>query len=311
MNRKSNLLLSVLMPVYNGEKYVAEAVESILNQTFTDFEFIIFNDGSTDRSLEILQRYAQQDNRIRLISRENRGLVKTLNEGLSQAKASLIARMDQDDVAFPDRFDLQVRFMKQHPEVACVGGYSEIIDDAGRVLTLLKAPENDEQIQILALKGHGSITHPAAMYRKALVDELGGYREEFEAAEDLDLWLRLGEIGSLANIPNPVIKYRFLASSVSGKNFALQKQSAKNACQEAWVRRSVSCHFEGGDWRPTNDTKSQFEYFIKFGWWAFSYRKRRTALIYGLKAVNLLTFNLEGWRLLICALIKPLPTSNL
>lgn len=302
--------ISVVMPVYNAERYIAEAVESILNQTFTDFEFIIINDGSTDRSLEILQCYARQDSRIRLISRENRGLVKTLNEGLALAKAPLIARMDADDVAFLDRFHLQVQFMDQHPEVVCIGGYWEIIDDAGRVLTLLKVPEDNEQIQDLILKGHASITHPSAMFRKAQVQELGGYRGEFEAAEDLDLWLRLGEIGLLANIPYPVIKYRFLASSVSGQNLTLQKQSAQSACQQAWIRRNVKYSYEGADWRPANTKKSRFDFHLKFGWWAFNYRQRNTALLYGIKAIKLLPGNLEGWRLLICALIKPLPACN-
>lgn len=302
--------ISVVMPVYNAERYIAEAIQSILNQTFSDFEFIIINDGSTDRSLEILQRYTSQDSRIRLISRENRGLVKTLNEGLTLAKAPLIARMDADDVAFLDRFHLQAQFMDQHPEVVCVGGYWEVIDDAGRVLTLLKVPEDNEQIQDLILKGHASITHPSAMFRKSQVQELGGYRGEFEAAEDLDLWLRLGEIGLLANIPHPVIKYRFLASSVSGKNLTLQKQSALNACQQAWNRRNVEYNFEFDGWRPTDDKKSRFDFHLKFGWWAFNYRQRNTALLYGLKAIKLLPGNIEGWRLLICALIKPLPACN-
>lgn len=303
--------ISVLMPVYNAERYVGEAVESILKQTFTDFEFIIINDGSTDRSLEILQRYAKQDNRIRLISRENRGLVKTLNEGLSLAKAPLIARMDADDIAYPDRFMLQKQFLDKNPDVVCLGGYFEIIDEAGRALTHLKVPLDDITIQDLALKGHSAIAHPAAMLRFSAVKQVGGYREAFKAAEDLDLWLRLGEIGQLANIPYPVLHYRFLSSSVSGQNAALQKQSARNACEEAWARRKVKYYFEGGDWRPTNEVKSQFDFFLKFGWWAFNYRQRKTALLYGMKATVLMPSNREGWRLLLCACIKPLPESKL
>lgn len=303
--------ISVLMPVYNAERYVGKAVESILKQTFTDFEFIIINDGSTDRSLEILQRYAKQDNRIRLISRENRGLVKTLNEGLSLAKAPLIARMDADDIAYPDRFMLQKQFLDKNPDVVCLGGYFEIIDEAGRALTHLKVPLDDIAIQDLALKGHSAIVHPAAMLRLSAIKQVGGYREAFNAAEDLDLWLRLGEIGQLANIPFPVLHYRFLTSSISGQNAALQKRSARNACKEAWARRMVKSNFEGGDWRPTNEVKSQFDFFLKFGWWAFNYRQRKTALFYGMKATVLMPFNREGWRLLLCSLVKQLPECKL
>jgi glycosyltransferase involved in cell wall biosynthesis len=299
--------ISVLMPVYNAERYVGEAVKSILKQTYTDFEFIIINDGSTDRSLQILQHYAQQDNRIHLISRENCGLVKTLNEGLALAKSPLLARMDADDVAYPDRFILQKQFLDQNPNVVCLGGYFEIIDEAGRALTLLKVPLDDKTIQDLALKGHSAIVHPAAMLRLSAVTHAGGYREAFKAAEDLDLWLRLGEIGQLANIPSPVLHYRFLSSSVSGQNASLQKQSAKNACQEAWARRKVDYLFEGGDWRPTYEAKSQFDFFMRFGWWAFNYHQRYAAIVYGFKAVTLLPWNLAGWRLLLCAIIKPLP----
>lgn len=309
MTTTTSPAISVLMPVYNAERYITGAVESILNQTLTEFEFIIINDGSSDRSLEILQRFAQQDTRIRLINRENKGLVKTLNEGLTLAKAPLIARMDADDMAYPDRFILQKEFMGQNPNVVCLGGYFEIIDGAGRPLTLLRPPLDDETIQELALKGHSAIAHPVAMLRLSAVKQVGGYREAFKAAEDLDLWLRLGEIGQLANIPYPLLQYRFVSSSISGQNASLQKQSAKNACQEAWARRKVSYQFEGGDWRPTHEAKSRFNYLMKFGWWAFNYRQRGTAIIYGLKAIALLPWNLDGWRLLVCALIKPLPTT--
>lgn len=299
--------ISVIMPIYNTGRYVAETIESILKQTFTDFEFIIINDGSIDSSLEILQHYAQLDSRIRLISRENRGYAKTLNEGLSLANAPLIATIDSDDVAFVDRLFLQVQFMEKHPEVVCVGGYFEIIDEAGRVITLLKVPLDNEQIQDSALKGHCPIPHSAAMYRKSNVDQSGGYNEEIKMAGDFELWLRLGETGLLANIPHPVVKYRMLSNSISGQNPICQKQEFFNACQKAWNRRNVEYNFEFTDWRPDSTKKSRFDFNLKLGWWAFNYQQRKTALIYGLKAVILMPFNSEGWRLLICALIKPLP----
>ena len=303
--------ISVLMPVYNGEKYLDEALRSILEQTFSDFEVIIINDGSTDNSLQILERYTQKDQRIRLVSRENRGLVATLNEGLALAKAPLIARMDADDIAYPERFKLQKQFLDENPEVVCTGGYIEMIDYAGRVLTLLTMPLDDQSIQELMLKGHAAIVHPASMMRADTMKAIGGYKEEYKAAEDLDLWLRLGEMGKLANIPQLILRYRFLATSISGSNAALQKQSAYNACKAAWLRRQVNYEFEGGDWRPTDRPESQFEFCLRFGWWAFNYQQRKTALIYGLKAVRLLPWKQDGWRLFICALLKPSPKRTL
>ena len=131
-------LISVCMPVYNAKRYLGEAVESILSQTFRDFEFLIIDDGSTDRSLAILQRYAAQDARIRLSSEPNAGYVVRLNEMLHQARGDLIARMDADDVALPERFARQVEFLRSHPEVDVVGGAHENIDSKGHLLNIHK-----------------------------------------------------------------------------------------------------------------------------------------------------------------------------
>ena len=126
--------VSVCMPVYNTERYVAEAVESILAQTLGDFEFVIIDDGSTDGSRAILEPYAKQDDRIRLISRPNTGIIGARNEALGLAKGELIAVMDSDDVALPERFEVQVAYLREHPEVVCLGSKVQCIDEAGRFL---------------------------------------------------------------------------------------------------------------------------------------------------------------------------------
>jgi glycosyltransferase involved in cell wall biosynthesis len=122
--------ISVLMPVYNTERYVAEAVESILAQTFRNFEFLIIDDGSTDRSLSILKRYAERDPRIYLVSRPNTGYVIALNEMLAMARGEFIARIDADDIALPERFEVQVAYLREHPEVVCLGSKVQFIDEA-------------------------------------------------------------------------------------------------------------------------------------------------------------------------------------
>jgi len=298
-------IISVLMPVYNAEKYIQAAVESILKQTFTDFEFIIINDGSTDGTLKILEDYALQDERIRLISRENKGLVATLNEGVALAKAPLIARMDADDISLPARFQAQVDYLNSHQDVVALGGASIIIDENSMELHVLVPPLGDEEIQENALKGHCPINHPTAMIRTDVIKHVGAYSNEFYPSEDLDLWLRLGEQGKLANLEKPTIKYRFLSDSISGRMVAEQLQAAKDACEAAWKRRGISGKFEAtGEWRAGESKQSRHSSLLKFGWWAFNYKNKKAAVIYGLKAIKLLPINKEGWRLLYCALFK-------
>ena len=165
--------ISVLLPLYNGEAYIREAVESVLAQTWRDFELLILDDGSRDGSLAIVQEIARRDPRVRVIARENRGLTETLNELLTVARGQLIARMDADDVCLPDRFARQVAFLDANPGVVCVGGDIEMIDERGRFLTALTMPEGDEEIQRLAITGHVPISHPTVMMRAGVLYTMG------------------------------------------------------------------------------------------------------------------------------------------
>jgi glycosyltransferase involved in cell wall biosynthesis len=293
------------MAVYNSERYLAQAIESILNQTWQEFELIIIDDGSTDRSLQILQRYAACDSRIRLTSRENCGIPHTRNQLLAQTSAELVAIMDSDDVALPQRLARQVAFMQQHPEVVCLGSAFELIDARGRFLTQLPIPLTDNTIQAHLLAGHAAIFQPCAMMRRAVVERIGGYDETMTQAEDLDLWLRLGEVGQLANLPEALVQYRLHANSVSEQACALQRQKALEACQRAWQRRSMVGQFEAADlWRPGKDRASRHRFMLRYGWWAFNSQQWHTALTYGLKAIWLLPLQPQGWQLLRCALLK-------
>jgi glycosyltransferase involved in cell wall biosynthesis len=308
----ANPTISVLMPVYNGEQYLAQAVESILAQTFADFEFIIINDGSTDTSLKILEDYAAKDKRVRLISRENRGLARTLNEMISEAKGEFIARMDADDIAMPERFAHQVAFLRREPGVVCVGSAHEVIDEKGRLLTRIELPEDNDGIQAMALGGNFPFNHPSVMIRRAPLVEVGGYDEAMVPAEDLDLWLRLGEVGALANLKDTLTKYRQHGNSLSDKNQTKQYNKAREACERAWRRRGIEGRFEVTEmWRPGADRSSQHRHLLMYGWWAFNSSQRQTALIYAMKSIAALPFEVGGWKLLACAVIKPLPKSDL
>jgi glycosyltransferase involved in cell wall biosynthesis len=302
--------VSVLMPVYNGDRYLTEAVESILAQTFTDFEFLIIDDGSTDRSGTILEKYAAQDDRIRLIRRENRGLIATLNQMLELANGEFLARMDADDIAIGDRFAQQVNFLQQNSDCVCVGGAYELMDPQGRTVLLLEMPEADAEIQQALLEGRTIINHPCAMIRRTALLQIGGYDASMVTVEDLDMLLRLGEIGRLANLNQTVLKYRFHMQSVSAKTSDFQYQMAQEACRRAWQRRGIEGQFgaEMPWYRPGRDRPSQQSFF---GWWAFNQGFRGTAVYSALRAIGLQPASSESWKLLVCALVKPTPNLRL
>lgn len=306
-----NPVVSVLMPVYNAERYVAEAVESILAQTFRDFEFIIIDDGSTDGSLKILKAYAARDERIRLTSRGNKGLTRTLNEMVDKAKGEFLARMDNDDIALPERFALQVEFLQRESNVVWVGGAFELIDERGRLLTCIELPEHNAEIQQLLLDGHTSFMHPCSMIRRASLIEVGGYDETLLGAEDVDLWLRMSKVGALANLKDKVLKYRLNTNSINGRNRTLMRQEAEKVFDRTWQRWGLERRFEvtACSWRPDPDRFSRYTFMLKYGWWAFNSKQRKTAIIYGTRAIAIRPFAVEGWKLLACAAIKPLPVS--
>lgn len=290
--------VSVIMAVYNGGEYLRLAIESVLKQTYTDFEFIIINDGSTDKSFDVLTEYALKDQRIRIISRENRGLVASLNEGIAEAKTPLIARMDADDICLPERLIEQVEFLYQHKDIVCVGTAQIIIDDDGDELTSLNVPTGDREIQEKLLQGHCPLEHPSVMFRTDAVRALGAYRKDCEAAEDYDLWLRLGEIGKLANINKPLIKYRYLSSSISAANQSKQRESTKKACIEAWKRRGITGEFKAtSEWRSSQTRSSKLSFALKFGWWAYNYKNRNAAIKYAKRAIRIAPWCHEAWKL--------------
>jgi len=204
--------ISVVMPVYNAEKYLKTSIESILNQTFSNFEFIIINDGSTDRSLEIIQRYAKKDDRIKVISRENKGIVRSLNEGIKAAKGKYIARMDADDIAYSERFEKQVSFLEDNLEYGIVASFVEIFGDAYDLEynKFVERNHNKEDFEFIDLLCGGfSICHPTVIIKKELFNKYGYYCEKYKYCEDLELWIRFMLNGvKIKNLPIVLLKYR-------------------------------------------------------------------------------------------------------
>ena len=207
--------VSVLLPVRDGERFLGKAIDSILAQSLEDFELIIVNDGSADRSGEIIETYLASDRRVRSITLEPTGLIGALNIGLEAARADLVARMDADDIALPLRLEKQLAFLEQNPEVAVVGTQRQRVDTEGRFLRSSTYPCDPEALAKLFLSGGNGLDHPTVMYRRQAVLDVGGYREPFRSAEDRDLWLRLIDHHALANIDSVLLYHRWHEGNVS------------------------------------------------------------------------------------------------
>lgn len=214
--------ISVVMAVYNGERYLREAIDSILNQTFKDFEFVIINDGSTDRSLEIIQSY---DDRIVLITQENAGLAKALNNGIAVSRSDFIARMDADDIAYPERIQKQYKFLLKNPEYIIVGSNAKFIDMEGNFVHYSNLPIKNEE-----MKGKLPETpfiHPSVMFRKDSFYEAGQYPEYMLKAQDYVLFNRMAKYGKFANIPENLMQYRIVPTGNSTRDSKISERFNK------------------------------------------------------------------------------------
>lgn len=211
--------ISIVMPVYNAEKYLAEAIQSILDQTYTHFEFIIINDGSTDNSLNIIKKYKAKDNRILLINRENKGIIKSLNEGIEQAQGKYIARMDADDINLPNRLEKQIKFMKKENLDAC-GCHYFLINDCGSYVDSATVPLTANNF-INYLSITTPFCHPSVIIKKEFMTSNNIYygKGQYKVAEDYILWVNFFENNAaLGNVDEFLFKYREYEQSLSHVN---------------------------------------------------------------------------------------------
>jgi glycosyltransferase involved in cell wall biosynthesis len=241
-------LISVLMSSYNDEKFIDESVQSILNQSFSDFEFLIINDGSTDNTLKIMQRYTKQDKRIILINnKRNLGFIKSLNKGLKKAKGKYIARMDADDVALPNRLQIQFDYLEQNTDIFMAGTYAINMDENGTKISLFKPPTNPKMIA-KSLETYNCMYHNTIMFRNS-----GEYfyREKMTYTEDNDLYLRfLSDGKKIANIPILLVKYRRSPNSTSFSKRGKQMLFSQKA-REFYFQRQKYGKDEYNSFKPT------------------------------------------------------------
>jgi glycosyltransferase involved in cell wall biosynthesis len=235
----TNPAISVAMSVYNGEQFLALAIESILAQTFTDFEFLILDDGSKDGSAAIIDAYAAQDSRIRAIHRENKGLIVSLNQLIEESRAPLIARMDCDDISLPERFAKQMAFLKANPEYGVVGSWTADIDENGEPYPIEGDDHATTHEGFLAAIAKGPLLcHPSVLMRREAVLAVGGYHAAFQHCEDFDLWLRLAGVTRLCSLPERLVKYRHWTNQVSNRHAYVQQIGAA-VSYHAWLERQA------------------------------------------------------------------------
>jgi len=225
--------VSVIMSVYNGEKYLKEAIDSILEQTFKDFEFVIVDDGSNDNTLKILKEYAKKDMRIKIIkNKKNIGLTKSLNKAIRTAKGKYVARMDADDVSLPERIEEQLTFIENHPEIGAVGCWYYLIDKNNKLIKKVRPPVKSYKIK-KALLNSAPIIHPAAMIRKILLEKINYYDESFKYSQDRDLLFRILNFCQLGVVPEFLLKFRYSKQSISLQREIEQKKYCLKAIRKA------------------------------------------------------------------------------
>ena len=297
------MLVSIILPIYNAERFIEKAIASVLSQSYCNFELIAIDDGSTDSSLQILERLAENDKRVKVISRDNHGLIHTLNHGIELAKGSLVARMDADDICEPHRIEAQVNFMADNPNVVCVGGQINLIDICGREIMQMIMPLDHEAIDAANYSGvsHG-IVHPTALMRLSALRMIGGYSSLFRHAEDIDLWLRLGEVGRLANLPILLLKYRQHIESVGYKHRFEQRYSQWKAVKAAARRRGRSFSLA-----PPSKAECEVKALSglteeKWAWWALKGGNLSTARYYAKRAFGKAPWRASVWMLVLCCI---------
>lgn len=234
--------VSIVISVYNDAEFIEESLNSLLQQTFGDFEIIVVNDGSADESGKILERLQKQDSRIRIITQENQGLTRALINGCAAAQGTFIARQDGDDWSHPERLEKQVAALRENPNLVFVACWAQGITREGRILETVERPSDPQQAtHDLRFERQGPPAHGTVLFRRDAYTKVGGYRAEFYFSQDSDLWLRMAEAGPVRYLPEVLYRYRRDAESLS---------SVRHDVQYEFGEIGQACHtvrLNGGD----------------------------------------------------------------
>lgn len=237
-------IISVIMPTYNAESTLAEAIESILAQEFRDFELIVVDDGSSDSTATILELYARSDARIVILTNvPNQGISHSRNRALTVARGDYVACLDSDDVAEPTRLEQQLAFMSKNPDCVLLGSDLTIIDEASAIVGRRVYPHTDQELRS-ALPRYNPFAQPASMFRTELARKIGGFRDDLPLCEDYDFFFRLAEHGKVSNLAQPLTRYR--VSTTQSKTKRLHDTLRYTLLVQKWA-------FERGWGRSAND----------------------------------------------------------
>lgn len=233
MSKHNTPSVSIIMPAYNAELYIRESIDSVLRQSFTDFELIIINDGSTDNTQSIAEHYAKIDKRVLVINQKNQGVVATLNAGIKEARAPYIARIDGDDPWFDNKLEDQVNAFKRNAELVLIGGGFEIIDEDGYYIETIFPPTYDRDIRRTMML-RNSFGHAGVMFKRNAIVKAGLYSDKCGPTEDFDMWIKLSKLGKVANLPRPIYRYRINRSGISQQNSAIQTKETTKHIERQW-----------------------------------------------------------------------------
>lgn len=231
--------ISVVMSVYNGQEYLAESIESILSQTYGNYEFIIVDDASTDQSLQIIEKYAKQDKRIKVISNEtNLKLTKSLIKAINSSNGPFISRQDADDISKLERFEKQIKYLISNPECGALGTSAQIIDRTGNMIKDSFVPKSWPFIKKLLWYGNCFI-HGSMMFRRQSYEHAGGYREALSLSQDYDLWLRMSNVTKMNNLEDKLYLLRMTDENVSKTKSDTQLKMGALAMYEYRYNRNL------------------------------------------------------------------------
>lgn len=232
--------VSIVMPIYNGERYLSAALESVLGQSFTDYECLLIDDGSLDGSEQILRDFSRRDSRLKVIHQSHCGVVAALNLGCRLASGKYVARLDGDDVALPSRLEQQVLHMERYPDIALLGGGVDCVDEHGVFLFQMRWPNQSQGLHDYLLMDC-VMSHTTVMFRKTIFVSIGGYRGMYQHAEDYDFFLRVADCNTVDNLPIVLGHYRLHMSQVSAiahRQQILSGLGARLATRERRARRA-------------------------------------------------------------------------
>lgn len=292
------------MPVYNAERFLEASVNSILNQSFHQFELIAINDGSVDESIRVLQKLANVDKRLRILDQPNVGIVESLNRGINASRGAYIARMDADDLSFPTRLEQQLRYLELHPDCVAVGCQILCIDKYGDALYRMNVATKHDQIVERIFRGSLAICHPAALIRRDALLAIGGYLDKYRHAEDFDLWLRLIDRGRLANVKEMLLKYRIHDANVSCQFRHEQYHAMHTAMSDYCARHSIPIpHDFCSTFSPW--PSESVEVWRSWATKAFRLGSYRASRRYCTRVLMRRPLELSIWKILIRSIIYP------